>query len=813
MLVIISIIYFLIIMINVSLGQDFSPITVDIDTLTQTDYLDVDIEENLEKETVTIGFILDGPSFVNDKLISIFETEIKELLKNEFEITFPSNKVLIGDGTSESIKQQIDKLLKDKETDIIITLGYLSSSCALGFQSYPKPVIVPFIFKTNEKLSPERNINNEGKVYKEGQSTSGISNLNYLKFEQVKEHDLDVFKRIVPFKHLSIMINENVVNEISDLKEIIVNELVHSDFELDIIPVGNNIDQALNQINKDCDAVYIGPVLNLSEEQFRYLADELIERKLPSFSYHGEKDVERGILATNTPFYNYKRIARQTAINIQRILLGEEAANIPVKYELATRLILNGKTASQINYYPDWRIRTEADFITEEEPDTNRILSLDSVIKESVMDNLSIKAKRFDIITSLQSIKEAKTSFLPQVDMMMGWAKLSGGIKEESMGFISPHTLFTTVTLQQLLYSDKAFTNVKINKLLHEREKEIQKNLELDISSKTAKVYLDLLKAKNLLKIQRNNIEISRHNLELAEARQVIGTSGPADIYRWKAQIAKNKKDVIDAETNLSSQKVILNRLLNQPQDGLFLTEEAGINDSSLLSKRKRLLVYLEDSQKYKKMMEFLINKGLKESTEIKALDYVIAVKNREITSIKREFWTPNVNFQMNYFGFTQNDVSKTKGNLALGVVASMPIFQGGKRIVKLDKAKEELMQLQVQRDLLKEELESNIRMSLLQIGSTYPNIELSKEAFENTNKALDLVSDAYKQGTTSIIDLLDAQNAALVADQLTSNSVYDFIISMVQLQRSIGNVDFSIDTEEWNLWFDEFEKFCDNNK
>lgn len=810
MVLIITVIYCLIATVSVSFGQDFSPITVDIDSVDYDDYLDINIDQNQEKKSVTIAFVLDGPSFVNDKLLSIFETEINELLKNEFKVQFPANKVLIGNWTSVNIKQQIQRLMNDDDTDIIITLGYLSSSCALSFNSYSKPVIVPFIFKTNEKLSPERNITKGGKIFEEGQKVSWIKNLNYLKFEQLKEHDLDVFQKIIPFKHLSILINENVYNEIPDLKEIILNELAHFNFELDIIPVGNDIDFSLSKINKESDAVYVGPVLNLSEEQFRYLAESLIEKKLPSFSYHGEKDVERGILATNTPFYNYKRIARQTAINIQRILLGEDASNIPVNYELATRLIINGKTASKINYYPDWRIRTEADFISEEEPDTDRILSLDSVIKESIKDNLAVKAKRFDIITSSKSIKEAKTSFLPQADIIMGWVKLSGGIRDESMGYISPHTLFTSVTLQQLLYSDKAFANVKIKKFLHEREKERQKTLELDIASKTATIYLDLIKAKNLLKIQRNNIEISRYNLELAEARKIVGTSGPADVYRWKAQIAKNKKDVIDAETNLSIQKVILNRLLNQPQDELFITEESGINDPMLLSQKQRLLEYLEDPQKNKKFVEFLIYKGLEESTEIKALDYVISAKKRETTSIKREFWTPNVNFQMNYSGFTQNDVSKTKGNLALGVMASLPIFQGGKRIVKFHKTKEELLQLEVQRDLLKEELESNIRMSLLKIGSTYPDIELSKDALVNTNKALDLVSDAYKQGTTSIIDLLDAQNAALVSDQLATNSIYDFIISMIQLQRTIGKVDFSINPEEWDQWFNELDKFSE---
>ena len=55
----------------------------------------------------------------------------------------------------------------------------------------------------------------------------------------------------------------------------------------------------------------------------------------------------------------------------------------------------------------------------------------------------------------------------------------------------------------------------------------------------------------------------------------------------------------------------------------------------------------------------------------------------------------------------------------------------------------------------------------------------------------LDLVTDAYSRGLVSIIELLDAQNAALVADQMAAKAAYDFLIDLMKSQRAIGRMDF----------------------
>lgn len=754
----------------------------------------LELKREKKKQDVTVAFVLDGPSFVNNKILSLFEKEIEELLKNEYNISTPESKILVADWSEGDIKAKLNQLSSDPQVNFIVPLGFLSSYVAMNLSEYKKPVIVPFISKLEKRL----HLDKQGKH---------LANLNYMRFIQEKGTDLEILYRLYDFKHLAVLINENLYDVMPDFKDFIKNDLPDKDFSIQIIPVGNDVNKAISEFNPEIDAVYVTPLLNLDNDQFKQMTGLLAEKKLPSFSYYGAMEIENGILASVTPIYNYDRMAKQTAINIQRILMGEKPEELPTDYKFKNHLRINIETANKIGYKPDWQIRTQAEYVSNDEPITNNILSLDDVIETSVNNNLEIKVKAYDLNTSRKDIHIAKSKFLPSIDLYTGWLKMSSGIQEESMGFLSPHTLFMAPTLSQLIYSDKAFANVKIKKYMYQYEIQNLNSLKQNVATKAAITYLDYLMAKNNLKIERQNIELSRRNLELAQARLDIGYSNPSDVYRFKAEIARNKNGLIKSEASMNAARVNINKILNQPQNEYFKTIEADITDPYLMSNNLQVIKYLQDPLLYEKFVELAVGEGIKNSPEMSALGFLIEAKNREIVGIKREFWTPDINFSLNYLGFTQDNVTQTQGNFGMNVMAQFPIIHGGERIFRLQKAREELLQLKARQDYLQQDIESNIRLALLKTGATYPNIELSKEAALNIHKALDLISDSYKEGTTPVIDLLVAQNQALIADQQKANAVYEFITSLIDFQRALGRSKFDLSDTEWQLWLDKIDK------
>ena len=87
------------------------------------------------------------------------------------------------------------------------------------------------------------------------------------------------------------------------------------------------------------------------------------------------------------------------------------------------------------------------------------------------------------------------------------------------------------------------------------------------------------------------------------------------------------------------------------------------------------------------------------------------------------------------------------------------------------------------------------------------PQQALAEGSAEAARRNLELVSDSYERGVVSIVDLLDAQNAALVSDQVAANAVFDFLIDLMEVQRSAVNFDFFLSAADRAAWFQRLER------
>jgi outer membrane protein TolC len=127
----------------------------------------------------------------------------------------------------------------------------------------------------------------------------------------------------------------------------------------------------------------------------------------------------------------------------------------------------------------------------------------------------------------------------------------------------------------------------------------------------------------------------------------------------------------------------------------------------------------------------------------------------------------------------------------------SFPLFEGGSKFAARQEAAEQLARLRLQRQALEERIEQRVRSALHWLGTSHAAIHQARLAAEAAGKSLNVVEDAYSQGVVSIVDLLDAQNAALVTDLAAANAVYDFLINLMAFERAAGQFAFFMSQED----------------
>jgi len=104
--------------------------------------------------------------------------------------------------------------------------------------------------------------------------------------------------------------------------------------------------------------------------------------------------------------------------------------------------------------------------------------------------------------------------------------------------------------------------------------------------------------------------------------------------------------------------------------------------------------------------------------------------------------------------------------------------------------------------------VELRIRTVLFDVATSGPAIQFNQEGAEAARKNLELVTKQYTRGIVPIIDLLDAQNASLRADRLAANSVYDFLIDLMFLQRAAANFNFFTSEAERDDFFQRLDAY-----
>jgi outer membrane protein TolC/ABC-type uncharacterized transport system substrate-binding protein len=757
---------------------------------------------------VRIGIVLDGDYELNEAYLSFFLNEILELTRGEFDVQFREDKLILADWTAKGVKAAMDRLLADPQVDLVIAMGVIASHDVATRGSLPKPVIAPWVLDAELMGFP----------YKDG--TSGVKNLNYVNIPERMRKDVQAFLEVVKFKKLAYFINYHYLEAVPELKTRGRDLLKGIGIDFQAIGMGETIDKALSELSPDVEAVIIGPLTQMPRTEFVRLVDELIKRKLPSFSVFEVRDVEQGILASVIADVA-SQIARRVALNIQRILLGEEPGSIPVNLAAGEQLKINMETARAIDVYPDWRVLVEAELINEERTDIERKLSLSSAVQEAIDVNLDLAARERFVAAGSQDMKEARSKLLPQINLFGTGMIIDEDRAEASFGSQAERTLSGSVTATQVIFSEPTWANLSIQKSLQKTREWDYEQLRLDIVLAASTAYLNVLRAKTFERIQKDNLKRIRTNLGIARVRESTGMAGPAEVFRWESELATNQKDLVQAEAQRQIAEIQLNRLLHRPLEEPFITLEEDLSEQVLYTSEEYLRL-TRNLKFYEIFRKFMVEEGLNASPELASLNAAIAVQERILRSASNSLWLPTLALQgevSHIFSkggagsslslpplFPFPEIDDTSWNVGLSL--SFPLFKGGEKLVVRTKAKKELEYLNFQREAMKEKIEQRILSAIFLTGASYVSIEQARLAAEAGNKSFEVVQNAYTQGAVSIIHLLDAQNAAFKAEQAAANAVYDFLLDMMEMERSTGRFEFFMNEEERQSFLERIKAF-----
>ena len=760
-----------------------------------------------EQRKVIVGILTDGPKKRDILPWDLLRKEIDDLLGKDFSVQFPDDKQRDGGWTLTGVRQTLDKLLADPEVDVVMAMGFFSSHEASKVGRLSKPVIAPYIAEVKLQDIP----------FKDG--VSGKENFLYLCNYRSVENEIMSFQEMVGFHHLAVLVDSIAIEAIPDLKNKFDRIQEQLNIEIDLISVSESVEQALASLSQKTEAAYLSPLPRFTEDDITRLAAGLIQRELPSFALLGRREVELGFLMSTTGLtHDYVRIARRLAIDLQRILLGEDAGTIDVAFEPGRQLTINMSTARAVGYSPRWADLADAEVLFSEDEERGPPLSLAEAMEIAAGENLDLAAVEYSVRIAEDEEHSARSPLFPQLDVAISNSNID---QDRANPFEREHSTDGELTGSQLIYSEKIWSKYRIAQYLRDSTDYEFKTAALDTLQEAATAYLNVLLAGALQGVRHSNVGVTRKNLDLARVRRRVGYSGRADVLRWESQIAIDRQELLAAEADREQSETALKRILHKAQDEEFVINEGGIGSFLSVLEGTRFQSFVDSPVGWDTFLDFNVEEALENAPEIGQADALVWAQDRQVTEAKRAFFVPDISVQSRYnqnfdrsgSGESIPGMSVNDDEWSVFVQASLPIFTGGALRADLSQSRNALRQVGIQRESIKERVEARILSALEQVSGSFPAIALSEDAAKAAEDNLDLVTDSYSKGAVSVTDLIDAQDAALSAKLSAAEARYAFLIDFVEVMRAAGDFSLLLEAKGFENWFGKLDAYYDEHR
>lgn len=393
-----------------------------------------------------------------------------------------------------------------------------------------------------------------------------------------------------------------------------------------------------------------------------------------------------------------------------------------------------------------------------------RIFTMQSCVEYAIQNSPYLKSRNLETSIADEDVKINRSRQLPTVN-----ANLSFQLSNQFDN--SEKIRSGNIELYQSIWQ-----NERINTLLRlsESEKTISiLNYEInrmDLVFITKIQYLELLRLQQLEVIANEMSKRIAVNVESAKERYKVGVS--------------RKSDILKAETEWSNAIFTVNQYSTKrkvAEKNLIKTIGADFKEEITLSNSLHQIEIKYDNWNFEKFYESALNK----LPVLKLADESL-VKQAFRIDYEKQLASPELGV---FAGYSYLDSPMQKDNWfgTAGAKITFNVFSGFERKHKITKEKIRYEQLEFSKIDLVQLIEFEIRQAYLELLESKEQIANSLKQLENSSENLEIVREEYKEGISSMLELLDAENADFEANQNYIEAISDYQIAKITIERKSG--------------------------
>lgn len=407
------------------------------------------------------------------------------------------------------------------------------------------------------------------------------------------------------------------------------------------------------------------------------------------------------------------------------------------------------------------------DFALKNQPRVKQSMLDEAINRKDIMISLSGWFPQVNVDANLQHYLQLPVVFFPNLN------DPSGPKIEATTGLIN--TSAALFSANQALYStDLAFAG----RTVHNLKLRAGQNTEIsEISTvvDVSKSFYDVMFSTEQLDLWNEEIQRLERTREDAFHLYEGGLTDKIDYQQAIISANNARAQKKNTEEAIKSKYAVLKQSMGfRPEDAIVISYDSASLENEILFDTVNPLSY--DKRIEVQTME----------TNLKLQDIQTSYYRWSFLPSISAFYDYNLTFSNNSFPALYNT---DYPNSLIGLKLSLPLFQGTKRLQSLRKAHLQFQRLELDKETLKNQINSQYMQALGSYKSNLYTLRLNKTNVTIAQEVFDIVSKQYNQGIKTFLDVIIAETDLRTAKLNYLIALFQVLNSKLELRAAIGDI------------------------
>jgi len=400
--------------------------------------------------------------------------------------------------------------------------------------------------------------------------------------------------------------------------------------------------------------------------------------------------------------------------------------------------------------------------------------SLQKCIDYALTNNITIK--QYEINTQYQQneLDQAKNNRLPDLNASVSQS-LSFGRSQQSDGTYKALNTSSTnfnIGTSALIYAGGRLNNriANLDFVLKKSLEDLQKAKD-DVTLNIASGYLEILFAKELIKVAEAQIDQTQKQIERTKTLVEAGKVAEGTLLELKAQLASEELDMVTRQNALQIALMNLSQMLELDSYSNFDIE------TPELPEMKAQASISEAAQVY--------GKAVLNRPEIKSADYQLRSAEAQLKVAQSSLYptlSASAGFSDPYYNVLNvaeesfGKQLRNNNSKYVGLSLNIPIFNKFQSKTNIENSKLQIKNYQLQLESTKKELRKQIEQVYTNALASQKRFNANRVASKSMSESFRYIEEKYNVGRVSSVEYNDAKTKLAIAESNLIQAKYEFI-------------------------------------